>query len=134
MCTNAFLNIPVADVARSRRFFAALGWRIEETFEATESATVVVNDNFYLMLLARSCFESYVTTAVVDATRQTEVMICLSADDREGVDEVVDRALRAGGRIAGEPRDLGYVYNRSFRDLDGHIFEMYRMDQSLTHR
>lgn len=132
MPTTAFLNIPVSDITASRAFFTALGWHIDEKFSAEQSATVVISDTIYLMLLARPYFQTYVTTEIADATTHTEVMIGLSAEDRAGVDALVDSAFAAGATVAGDLRDLGFMYSRSFRDPDGHFFEVFWLDEQAA--
>ena len=88
---------------------------------------MVVSDQAYVMLLARSRFEDFTPKPVVDAHESTETILAVSAESREGVDELADAALAAGGTTANEPMDHGFMYGRSVHDLDGHLWEVVWM-------
>jgi uncharacterized protein len=129
MSRMIFVNLPVADVAKSRAFYQALGFAINEAFSNEKGACVVVSDQIFVMILRRDYFETFVALPVGDASASVSALSC---DDRAAVDAMMTAALAAGG---GEPvtaRDLGFMYNRSFTDLDGHMFEPFWMDPAAV--
>lgn len=122
-----FVNLPVKDVAATMAFFGKLGFEFNEKFTDESCACMVVSDQAYVMLITASRFTDFTTKPIADATQSTESIICLSADSREEVDAFADTALDAGGSTAREPMDYGFMYGRSFHDLDGHIWEIMWM-------
>jgi predicted lactoylglutathione lyase len=122
-----FVNIPVKDLAGSTAFFRTLGFSFDEKFTDESCACMVVSDQAYVMLLVESRFADFTTKPVADARSITEAILCVSAESREAVDTFADAALRAGGSPAGEPQDHGFMYGRSFNDLDGHLWEVMWM-------
>ncbi|MBP2478121.1 putative lactoylglutathione lyase [Crossiella equi] len=122
-----FVNLPVADVAASREFFAKLGFTFNETFSDHQTASMVVEENIVVMLLEHKRFQDFITGDI--APRETtEVITCLSAASREEVDRLVAAALAAGGSEWQPAQDHGFMYGHSFRDLDGHAWELAYMD------
>lgn len=132
MPTLMFLNLPVEDLARSVAFYEALGYSTDPNFTGDQSACVVISETIYAMLLVRPYFQTYVTTEVADATKVTEAMFGLGVDSREAVDALVDKALAVGGSVARQPRDLGFMYNRTFLDPDGHYWDVFWMDPATA--
>ena len=130
MSTMMFVNLPVADLEASRAFYAALGYTFDENFSGDQNASVRISDTLYAVLLTRPYFATYISTEVADAHTATEVMIGLTAETRDGVDDLVEKALAAGGRVARETHDYGFMYTRSFLDPDGHFWEIFWMDPS----
>lgn len=122
-----FVNLPVNDVQRSIAYFGALGFEFDPKFTDEACACMIVSDQAYVMLLEQSRFAEFTTTPVADASATTESILCVSAESREGVDTFADQALAAGGSRAGEPMDHGFMYGRSFRDPDGHLWEVMWM-------
>jgi len=123
-----FVNLPVADVDASKKFFTELGYSINPQFSDETTASVVISDTIVAMLLSKEKYAQFTKKEIADATRTSEVLIALSAESRETVDELVDKALAAGGTTAGETQDMGFMYGRSFDDLDGHTWEVVWMD------
>jgi predicted lactoylglutathione lyase len=121
-------NLPVQDLDRSVAFFTGLGFEFDPRFTDDTATAMIVNEQATVMLLTRAKFEEFTTKERVDATRQTEAIIALSADSREDVDSFADKALESGGSPAQEPMDLGFMYGRSFNDPDGHHWEIFWMD------
>ncbi|HEY2555531.1 MAG TPA: VOC family protein [Diaminobutyricibacter sp.] len=132
MSTMMFVNLPVEDLTASRAFYAALGYTFDENFSGEQNATVRISDTLFVVLLSRPYFATYITTEVADAHTATETMLGLTAETREGVDELVDRALAAGGRFARDTHDYGFMYTRSFLDPDGHFWEVFWMDPAAA--
>lgn len=124
-----FVNLPVADVAASTAFYEAVGATREPRFCDGSSSMMMFSDNISVMLLSRSRFADFTDKQIIDAKTQVQALIALSADSREEVDAIVERAGRAGGRIDPGPRqDHGFMYGRSYEDPDGHVFEVMWMD------
>jgi predicted lactoylglutathione lyase len=126
--TKIFVNLPVKDLTRSIGFFTALGYSVNPQFTDENAGCVVINEHIYTMLLTESFFKNFTKKTIVDATTSTEAILALSAESREEVDTLVERALGAGGQVANEPSDMGFMYSRSFSDLDGHLWEVVYMD------
>ena len=122
-----FVNLPVGDLAASQAFFGALGFSFDPRFTDEACACIVVSEQAYVMLLAEERFAGFTPKPVADATRSTEAILCVSAEDRGAVDAFADAALAAGGTPANAPMDHGFMYGRSFHDLDGHLWEVMWM-------
>jgi len=127
-----FLNLPVADVAASRAFFSRLGFRFDDRFADGQTACLVLSELAYVMLLERPRFADFVAKEMGDPHTTTSSLVCVSAADRESVDEFADTALDAGASKAKDPMDLGLMYGRSFYDLDGHHWEVMWMSQQAV--
>ena len=130
MSRMIFVNLPVADVAKSRVFYQALGFTINEAFSNADGACVVISLQIYVMILQRDFFKTFTALPVGDASAAVSSLCALSCEGRGDVDAMMSAALAAGG---GEPvpaRDWGFMYNRSFTDLDGHMFEPFWMDSA----
>jgi predicted lactoylglutathione lyase len=123
-----FVNLAVSDLNRAKAFFSALGFGYNPKFTDDNAACIIVNDEAYVMLLAEPFFKTFTTRQVCDTSRQTEALIALSCESRDQVDELVRKAAGAGGRDAMPPQDHGFMYGRSFYDLDGHHWEVVWMD------
>ena len=132
MARKIFVNLPVRDLAASMAFFKVLGFANNAQFTDDTAACMVVSDDIYVMLLTHAKFKEFTPLPVADATRATEVLVCLSCDSRAAVDEVVGKGLAAGGKAFKDPQDYGFMYARSFQDLDGHIWEWIWMDPAAV--
>jgi uncharacterized protein len=128
MSRMLFVNLPVQDVTRTAEFFGALGFEFAQRFSDDNAACMVINEHACVMLLVERFFASFTTNNVADPAAGTGAILALSADSRADVDVLVDRAVALGGRVAQEPADEGYMYGRSFYDLDGHAWEVIWMD------
>jgi uncharacterized protein len=122
-----FVNVPVRDVSASTTFFRTLGFGFDERFTDDSCACMVVSDQAYVMLIAEPRFADFTPKPLADARTSTEAILCVSAESREGVDAFADAALEAGAGRAGDPMDHGFMYGRSFNDLDGHLWEVMWM-------
>jgi uncharacterized protein len=130
MTTKIFVNLPVKNLDRSIEFFTGLGFALNPQFTDETAACMVISDDIHAMLLTETKFKEFTPKEIADATRTTEVLTCLSADSKADVDRIVDTALAAGATEAREPMDYGFMFGRSFNDLDGHIWEIVWMDPS----
>ena len=134
MTTKIFVNLAVKDLDRSKAFFDRLGFTFNPQFTDETAACMVIADDIYAMLLTHPKFKEFTKKDIADAHKTTEVLTCLSFDSKEKVNEIVDTAVAAGGTEAREPQDYGFMYGRSFNDLDGHIWEIIWMDPSHIQR
>lgn len=123
-----FLNLPVADLTASRAFFVELGFDFDEKFCDEGAACMVVSEQAYVMLLQRDRFADFVTKPVADPAEATALTACVSAESRAEVDSLAAAATAAGAGPAKDPQDYGFMYQRSFHDLDGHLWEIAWMD------
>ncbi|PND55624.1 glyoxalase [Mycobacterium sp. ENV421] len=129
MHSMLFVNLPVADVERSRKFFAGLGYAINEQFSGETAVTLVLGDNQFAMLLQRDAFDSLHPLETADAAKVKECVVCLGVDSRGAVDALVNRAIAAGG-TDGDSEDHGSMYGRSYNDLDGHSWQIFWTDDA----
>lgn len=123
-----FVNLPVTDLARSTAFYQAVGARLDERFCDSTASCMVFSDTIFAMLLTHEKFAQFTPRKIADAHGSTEVLICISEESRADVDATVERALAAGGKEPRPVQDYGFMYNRSFEDPDGHIWEIVWMD------
>ena len=127
-----FVNIPVTDVARSRTFYEALGYTINEKFSDPTAACVVLSESIYFMILNHERFKGFATKPLADPATTTAVMIALSQDSRESVDTLTEAAIRAGGVEPKPAQDLGFMYSRTLHDPDGNVLEAFWMDPAAA--
>lgn len=130
MSSKMFVNLPVKDLSKSMTFFKALGYSFHPQFSDETGACMVISEENYAMLLTEDKMRQFTQRPIADATKSTEVIICLSCDAKEDVARIVGQALSAGGSRVGEPRDYGFMIQDGFQDLDGHIWEFCWMDMS----
>jgi len=132
MATQIYVNLPVKDLEQSKAFFEGLGYTFNPQFTDENAACMVVAEGIYVMLLVEKFFQSFTRKPVADATKSTEVLVCLSCDSRVKVDALVAKAVIAGGTAPREPRDYGFMYQHGFEDLDGHVWELVHMDEGAA--
>ncbi|CAM3992942.1 VOC family protein [Tsukamurella ocularis] len=130
MHTMIFVNLPIADVQRSRDFFTAVGYTINEKFSDENAVAVELGENIAAMLLKTDFFGTFHESTTA-APGVKETLIALSAESREEVDEIVNRAVAAGG-TEGRSEDHGFMYGRAFDDPDGHGWEIMWMDPAAA--
>ena len=130
MSTQIFVNLPVADLEKSIGFFTKLGFKFNPQFTDKNATCMIVGENIFVMLLVKPFFKSFIKKEISDATKTTEVLMGISAESREKVDKMVNDAIKAGGKEPHEKQEHGWMYSRSFEDLEGHIWEVIWMDES----
>lgn len=130
MTTKIFVNLAVKDLTKSKAFFEQLGYSFNPQFTNEDAACMVISDTIFAMLLTEPFFKKFTSKEIVDAKKSTEVLVCLSAESRAQVDEIVGKAVAAGGRIYNDPQDHGFMYGHGFEDLDGHQWEFAFMEPS----
>jgi uncharacterized protein len=127
-----FVNLPIKNMERSKAFFASLGYSFNPQFTNDQGACMVVSDTIYVMLLVEPFFQTFTKKPIADASKSTEVLLCLSCESRAEVDDMVRKALAAGGKAPNASQDHGFMYSHGFEDLDGHIWELAYMDMSAV--
>lgn len=127
-----FVNIAVRDLKRSMDFFSTLGFAFNPKFTDDNAACMIISDEAFVMLLAQPFFKTFTRREICDTTKQTEGLFALSCGSRAEVDEIVKKAIAAGGKHAMDPQDHGFMYSSSFYDLDGHHWEVFWMDPSAA--
>lgn len=131
MIEKIFVNLPVADLERAKRFYAAIGFTINEQFTDEAAAAVSVNDAINVMLLTHAKFAEFSPLPIADAGAATAVLNCLSVDSREAVDAIIAKAGAAGGKTGWRaPQDHGFMYGEGFQDPDGHVWEIMWIDEA----
>jgi predicted lactoylglutathione lyase len=127
--TMIFVNLPVKDLAKSRRFFEELGFAFNEQFTDDTAACLVIDENIFAMLLTEAKFKEFINGEIADPST-TETLLAVSAESRDDVDRVANKALAIGGTEWKPPLEQGPMYSRSFQDPDGHVWEVLHMDMS----
>ena len=134
MNTQIFVNLPVKDLDKSISFFTELGYTFNQQFTDRTATCMIVSDTIYVMLLTRDKFKTFTPKEICDTTKSTEVLLCLSCESRAKVDEMVHKAVAAGGTTFTEAKDHGFMYQHGFQDPDGHIWELIYMEPSAKNQ
>jgi uncharacterized protein len=132
MPSKIFVNLPVKNLNLSVEFFTKLGFGFNQQFTDETATCMIVTDDIFVMLLTEEKFKSFTPKEICDARRYTEVLVALSLESRAEVDEMVRKAVAAGGATYNEPQDHGFMYGHGFQDLDGHIWEVFYMDPAAV--
>ena len=128
MPTKIFVNLSVKNLDRSVEFFTSLGFNFNQQFTDESATCMIVSDDIFVMLLTEEKFKTFTPKEICDAKKYTEVLVCLSLESRAKVDEMVCKAVAAGGATYNEPQDHGFMYAHGFQDPDGHIWELIYME------
>lgn len=124
-----FVNLPVTDLTRSTAFYEAVGGTRNPQFSDDTATCIVFSETIHAMLLTHAKFAQFTTRPIADAHKTAQVLVCVSAESRDEVDDIVAKATGAGGTPDPTPtQDYGFMYGRSFEDPDGHIWEVMWMD------
>lgn len=132
MARKIFVNLPIKDMKRSQAFFRALGFDFNPQFTNEQGACMVVSEDIFVMLLVEPFFQGFTKKPIADAKKSTEVLTCLSCESRAEVDDLVKKALAAGGTAPNAPQDHGFMYSHGFEDPDGHVWELVWMDPAAA--
>ena len=130
MTTKIFLNLPAKDLNKTIEFFTKLGFKFNPQFTDENATCMIVGEDIFVMLLVEKFFKTFTKKEICDTSKNTEVIVALSVEGREKVDQMINKAIEAGGRESREPQDHGWMYGRSFEDINGHIWEIIYMDES----
>jgi uncharacterized protein len=129
MATNIFVNLAVKNLDKTKEFFSNLGYTFNQQFSNDKGACMVISETIYAMLISEAYFKTFIPNKEIsDTSKSKEVLLALSADSRQQVDDLVDKAIAAGGKNFRDPDDHGFMYSRSFEDLDGHVWEVFWMN------
>ena len=134
MAKQIFVNLPVRGLKRSVSFFTSLGYAFNPQFTDENATCMIVGENIFVMLLVEPFFRTFTKKALCDATKSTEVLVCLSCDSRAEVDALVRQAVAAGGTTPGPAQDHGFMYQHGYQDLDGHLWELVYMEPGAEAR
>ena len=130
MAKQIFINLPVKDLKKTMTFFKKLGFTFNMQFTDDKAACMIIGENIYAMLLLEKFFKTFTNKEIADAKKTTEVLIAIDAESRQSVDEMIRKAVEAGGSTYRNPQDNGWMYGHSFADLDGHQWEVLYLDES----
>jgi uncharacterized protein len=132
MAKKILVNLPVRGRKKSMDFFRKLGFIFNPQFIDETPACMIVSEDIYVMLLTENKFKTFTPKPIADAIKNTEVLVCFSAASRDKVNEMLRKAVAAGGATYKEPQDYGFMYGHGFQDLDWHIWELALMEPSAT--
>jgi len=134
MATKIFVNLPVKNLKRSIEFFTRLGYKFNPQFTDETATCMIVSDDIFVMLLTEAKFKEFTPKPICDATKSTEVLVCLSCESRDAVSDMVRKAVAAGGTTHAESKDYGFMFQHGYQDLDGHIWELIYMDPAAVQK
>ena len=130
MKTKIFVNLPIKDLSKSVAFFTKLGFSFNPQFTDQNATCMIIGEDIFIMLLVEKFFKSFTKKDVCDTSKNTEAIVALSVESREKVDQMIEKAKEAGGSEPREKQDHGWMYGRSFEDIDGHLWEVFFMEES----
>jgi predicted lactoylglutathione lyase len=130
METKIFLNLPVKDLEKAIQFFTLLGFSFNPKFTNDQGTCMIIGDKSFAMLLTEEFYKTFTNKAICDASKNSEVLISISVESREKADDIIAKVLKVGGSEYMEAKDYGWMYQRSFLDLDNHHWEVFFMDES----
>ena len=130
MTTKIFVNLPVKDLNRAVEFFTKLGFKFNPQFKDKNATCMIINEDIFVMLLVEEFFKTFTKKEICNTSKNIEAIIALSADSRENVDEMINKAIEAWGTEPRKPQDHGWMYDRAFEDIDGHLWEITYMNES----
>ncbi len=134
MATKIFVNLPVKDLNKTVGFFTKLGFAFNPQFTDENATCMIAGEDIFVMLLVERFFKTFTKKEICDATKGAEVILALSAESREKVDQMINKVIEAGGKESRESQDHGWMYGRSFQDIDGHLWEIIYMDESAIQK
>lgn len=130
MATQIFVNLPIKNLDATVEFFTKLGFTFNAQFTDEKATCMIVGENIFFMLLVEKFFQTFTKKEICDAKKSTEAILTISVETKAEVDEMINKAVAAGGAITGDPQDHGWMYARGFYDLDGHHWEIMFADMS----
>jgi predicted lactoylglutathione lyase len=128
--TKIFLNLPVRDLNKTIEFFTKLGFKFNPQFTDENATCMIVGEDIFVMLLVEKFFRTFTKKRISDTSKNTEMIVALSMESKEKVDQMINKVLEAGGKESREAQDHGWMYGRSFEDINGHLWEVFYMDES----
>jgi predicted lactoylglutathione lyase len=128
--TKIFLNLPVRDLNKTIEFFTKLGFKFNPQFTDENATCMIVGEDIFVMLLVEKFFTTFTKKEISDTSKNTEMIVALSMESKEKVDQMINKVVEAGGKESREAQDHGWMYGRSFEDINGHLWEVFYMDES----
>jgi len=130
MATSIFVNLPVKNLSKTVEFFTKVGFSFNPQFTDENATCMVIGETIFVMLLVEKFFKTFISKEICDTSRDAEAIIALSLESREKVDQLMSKAIGAGGAEPRKAQDHGWMYGRNFQDIDGHLWEVFWMDES----
>lgn len=125
---NIFINLPVKNLNETIGFFTQLGFKFNPQFTDHNAACMIVDENIYVMLLVDTFFKTFTTKEIIDTRTHIQTLLALSVKSKEDVDSLTEKAILAGAIISSETKDYGFMYQKTFDDINGHTWEIFWMD------
>ena len=132
MVTKIFVNLPVKDLNNTIDFFTKLGFKFNPQFTDENATCMIVGEDIFVMLLVEKFFKTFTKKEICNTSKDTEVIVALSVESKEKVDQMINKALESGGKESREPQDHGWMYGRSFEDINKHLWEIIYIDESAV--
>ncbi len=132
--TKIFVNLPTADLERSKAFYTALGCDINPLFTDENAACIVWSDDIYFMMLRPEFFATFTDKPIVEPQKSIQASMAFSRDSREHVDETMAKGLAAGGSEPRPAQDYGFMYSRDLDDPDGNSLGFLYMPQQAAEK
>ncbi|NOS67773.1 MAG: VOC family protein [Candidatus Peribacteraceae bacterium] len=129
MINQIFVNLPVKDLQKSIAFFTKVGFTFNPKFTNEHGTCMIIGENIFAMLLVHTHFTSFTKKPIADTAKGAEVILAVAVDSKEQVDEYVQKAVTAGATTPMENQDHGWMYSKGFQDPDGHLWEIFWMDE-----
>jgi hypothetical protein len=130
MARQIYVNLPVKDLKKTIEFFTKLGFTFNPQFTDENATCMIIGEDSFVMLLVEKFFKTFTKKETCDTSKNTEVIMAITAENREKVDQLINKVIAAGGKESRAPQDHGWMYGRSFEDIDGHLWEVFWMDES----
>ena len=130
MVKQIFVNLPVKDLNKTINFFTKIGFKFNQQFTDENAGCMIIGENIFAMLLLEKFFKTFTKKETCDSKRNTESIFALSVNSKKEVDEIINKVINSGGKEPREAQDHGWMYGRSFEDIDGHLWEVFYMDES----
>ncbi|WP_439591027.1 VOC family protein [Microbacterium sp.] len=132
--TSIFVNIPTTDLERAKGYYTALGCEINPHFTDENAACLVWSDDIFFMVLTKEYFSTFTDKEFADPKTHAQVLISISRDSREAVDQTIDAGIANGGTAPGDPQDYGFMYARDLIDPDGNGIQFMWMDPAAAEK
>ena len=130
METKIFINLPVKNLKNAISFYNELGFLTDLRFTNEKGACIIISKNIHVMLLVEEFYGTFTDKQICDAKTTSEVLIAVSVETKKEVDEIIEKAVKAGGTDYRRKQDFEWMYQRTFLDLDGHQWEFFYMDET----
>ena len=130
MVKQIFINLPIKDLNKTKEFFTKIGFKFNQKFTDENAACLILGENIFSMFLIEKFFKRFTKKEISNYKSNAEVINALSVNSKKEVDEILNKVIKAGGKEPRETQDHGWMYGRSFEDIDGHLWEVFFIDKS----